>query len=830
ISLEIPRGSFVAVVGPVGCGKSSLVSAVLGEMDSLQGSVQISGSTAYVPQTSWIQNSTLRNNILFGYSYNQKRYRKIIEACALVPDLQILPGGDMTEIGEKGLNLSGGQKQRVSIARALYANSDIYIMDDPLSAVDSHVGKHIFKRVLSDKGLLKNKTRIMTTNAVHWLPLVDVIIVMQDGRITEVGSYLELMKRVGNFSQFLLTHFRKFQESESEVDEDIEVRQMKMKMWEHVESVTSQSESNTSGEELINFHQNSLLLLLTLAIVCALHFPKCQVMIRHAATKKTCCVNIFWKASNVLASVWLSKWTGDPDLQSTSFVKNMQKQRQYIIVYGALGAAQVIFIFAYACVAALRMVTAAAGMHAAMLDRVLKAPMSFFDTTPVGRILPQIVFMWVTCVFSVAATLLVISVNTPIFTTVIVPLFLAYIAMQRFFVPTTRQLKRLESVTRSPIYSHFSETLSGCHVIRAFDSVARFVQTSTDLIDKNQVFYFAGISANRWLGIWVEAIGSLVVFFSAVFSLMTPGINGAVLGLSVSYALQITQALKWLVRTMSDIETNVVSVERVQEYSQLVQEAARYTPLRSPNEWPYHGQIVFRQYSTRYREGLEPVLKGLDCVIQPGEKIGIVGRTGAGKSSLTLALFRLLEASYGEIIIDNIPISALGLYDLRSKITILPQDPVIFSGTLRENLDPNLEHLDQEIWTALTMSNMKHYVSAMPAGLYSEVGENGLSLSSGQRQLLCLTRALLRRTKILVLDEPTSSVDVETDTLVQSMVRRVFRNCTTITVAHRINTILDCNRVMVLEAGSIVEYDNPQYLLQQEESHFYKLAKSDGII
>ncbi|BFZ22961.1 hypothetical protein BsWGS_26000 [Bradybaena similaris] len=293
---------------------------------------------------------------------------------------------------------------------------------------------------------------------------------------------------------------------------------------------------------------------------------------------------------------------------------------------------------------------------------------------------------------------------------------------------------------------------------------------------------------------------------------------------------QITQALKWLVRTMSDIETNIVSVERVQEYTQLLQEAPRHTLIRPPSDWPDQGQVIFKQYSTRYRDGLDPVLRGLDCVIRPGEKIGIVGRTGAGKSSLTLALFRLLEASEGEIIIDNMIISALGLYDLRSKITILPQDPVIFSGTLRENLDPHFQHLDQEIWTALTLSNMKHYVSAMPAGLYSEVGENGLSLSTGQRQLLCLTRALLRRTKILILDEPTSSVDAETDNLVQAMVRKVFRSCTTITIAHRINTILDCNRVMVLESGSIIEYDNPQTLLQQEGSHFYKLAKSDGAI
>jgi ATP-binding cassette subfamily C (CFTR/MRP) protein 1 len=320
------------------------------------------------------------------------------------------------------------------------------------------------------------------------------------------------------------------------------------------------------------------------------------------------------------------------------------------------------------------------------------------------------------------------------------------------------------------------------------------------------------------------------VFFSAVFSLVTPGVNGAILGLSVSYALQITQALKWLVRTMSDIETNVVSVERVQEYTQLVQEAPRYTSMKATQDWPSHGQVIFKQYSTKYRPELDPVLRGLDCSIQAGEKIGIVGRTGAGKSTLTLALFRLLEAQEGEIYIDNYNIASLGLQDLRSKITILPQEPVIFSGTLRENLDPNSEYLDQEIWAALVLSNMKSTVTSMPAGLYSEVGENGNSFSAGQRQLLCLTRALLRRSKLLILDEPTSSVDIETDTAIQTTVKKVFRHCTTITIAHRISSILDCDRVMVLDSGSIVEFDNPRILIRDEGSFFYRLAKSDGAL
>ncbi|KAI8747945.1 multidrug resistance-associated protein 1 [Biomphalaria glabrata] len=885
INIEIPRGSFVAVVGPVGCGKSSLLSAILGEMDRLQGNVYTSGNIGYVPQTAWIQNSTLQENILFGASMNFKRYNKVIDSCALRPDLDILPGGDKTEIGEKGINLSGGQKQRVSIARALYSNADLYILDDPLSAVDAYVGKHIFKRVLSEKGILKHKTRIMATHAVHWLPLVDTIIVLQDGRITEMGSYLQLMKRNGNFAQFLLTNLRRAQDSESEIEEDVEVRDMKKKMWEHVEVVTSQSEGNTSGEDVINFHQTRLEMMaggsgthattsteekrppLRLVSVVAgggvgngavvrltedeametgtVKFGVFKTYIQNVGTFATLVIFVMFalfQLSSVLGNVWLSKWTGDQQIESGNITATqlMEKNRMYLSVYGALGAAQALFVLIYACVGALRMVTAASTMHSAMLDRVLKAPMSFFDTTPVGRIvnrfsrdvetldnqLPQIIFMWIMCVFSVLATLVVISVNTPLFAGVIVPLLLAYLAIQRFFVPTSRQLKRLEAVTRSPIYSHFSETLSGAHVIRAFDAVSRFCQTCVEKIDRNQVFYFAGITANRWLGVWIEVVSSLIVFFSAIFSLVTPGVNGAILGLSVSYALQITQALKWLVRSMSDLETNVVSVERVKEYSHVVQEAPRSTNIHPPPEWPTRGEIIVNQYTTSYRQGLEPVLKRITCYIKPEEKIGIVGRTGAGKSSLTLALFRLLEPTEGEIIIDNINTSIIGLTDLRSALTILPQDPVLLSGTLRMNVDPNNEYLDQEIWSALTMSHLKDAVSVMPQGLESEVGENGNNFSAGQRQLICLARALLRRSRILIMDEPTSSVDVETDELVLKTVQKAFKHSTTIIIAHRINTILDCDRVMVIEAGQIVEFDDPQTLLNQENSHFYQLAKS----
>ncbi|GFR66633.1 LOW QUALITY PROTEIN: multidrug resistance-associated protein 1 [Elysia marginata] len=913
INIEIPHGMLVAVVGPVGSGKSSLLSAILGEMDRLQGNVQTSGSIAYVPQTPWIQNCSLRDNILFGTSMNQKRYNKTIRASALMQDIEFLPGGHDAEIGEKGVNLSGGQKQRVSVARAVYSAADIHIMDDPLSAVDAKVGKHIFKHVLSDTELLRNKTRIISTHAVHWLPLMDKIIVMEQGRIAEFGSYLELMRRVGTFTSFLQTNLRVALETSEEeessfiythlnsdvsLDFDILslVQEMTHKMWQHVESVTSQSEA-TSGDDVVSFHHSRLMksddnlasssppntsteertpsmgslsrtvgggvgngavIRLTEAEATETGVVKLSVFKSYIRSIGFCTTGLIliafglYQASSVLANVELSRWTSDQAIMSGDISDRELTARNhgYLIVYGALGAFQALFIFIYACVASLRMVAASANLHNSMLDRVLKAPMSFFDSTPLGRIvnrfsrdietldnqLPNIVFMLITCVFSVAATILVICVDTPWFAAVLLPLFLGYLSVQ---VSRKEKIKifravlapeRLEAVTRSPIFSHFSETISGCHVIRAFNAVGRFEQASLDKIDKNQVFYFAGITANRWLGVWIEVISSLVVFLSAVFCLLSPNIGAATLGLSVTYALQITQALKWLVRTMSDIETNVVSVERVEEYLHVPQEAARVTSLHPPYDWPDGGEIKVTGYSSSYKPELPPVLNNISFTINAGEKIGIVGRTGAGKSSLSLALFRLLEANKGEIIIDGIDISTMGLQGLRENLTILPQDPVLISGSLRTNLDPHRQYLDQEIWTALTMSNLHQVVSSMPAGLESEVGENGLNLSSGQRQLLCLARALLRRSRILVLDEPTSSVDLETDRHVQTTIQRCFEDCTTLTIAHRIDTILNCDRVMVLDAGQIVEFDSPKTLLENETSWFFKMAKSAGAV
>ncbi|VVC91565.1 unnamed protein product [Leptidea sinapis] len=437
---------------------------------------------------------------------------------------------------------------------------------------------------------------------------------------------------------------------------------------------------------------------------------------------------------------------------------------------------------------------------------------------------------WTACFFGVLGTLFVISMSTPTFMAVVLPIGVVYYVIQRFYVATSRQLKRLESVSRSPIYSHFGESITGASTIRAFGVTERFVEESERGVDHNQLCYYPSCIANRWLAIRLEMVGNLIIFFAALFAVLARDtINPGLVGLSVSYALQITQTLNWLVRMTSEVETNIVAVERIKEYAETKQEAAWTVGTGPGSTWPETGAIQLDGLTLCYREG-EPVLKELTCSVAPREKLGIVGRTGAGKSTLTLGLFRIVEASSGRILIDGIDISSLGLQQLRSRITIIPQDPVLFSGTLRMNLDPFQTYSDDDIWRSLRHAHLESFVRGLPAGLLNEVSEGGENLSVGQRQLVCLARALLRKTPLLVLDEATAAVDLETDELIQKTIRSEFASCTVLTIAHRLNTILDSTRVMVLDKGQLVEYAPPDQLLADPNSLFYSMAKDAGIV
>ncbi|XP_006157433.1 canalicular multispecific organic anion transporter 1 [Tupaia chinensis] len=878
VNLDIMPGQLVAVVGTVGSGKSSLMSAMLGEMENVHGHITIKGSTAYVPQQSWIQNGTIKDNILFGSELNEKKYQQVLEACALLPDLEILPGRDLAEIGEKGINLSGGQKQRISLARAAYQNSDIYILDDPLSAVDAHVGKHIFNKVLGPNGLLKGKTRLLVTHSIHFLPQVDEIVVVGNGTILEKGSYSALLAKKGVFSKNLKT-FIKHPSSEGEAtvndgsddDEDPGLIASVEEVPEDAVSLTMKREnslqrtlsrsSRSSGRHPKSL-RNSLKTRNNLKEEKELVKGQKLIKKEYVETGKVkfsvylkylravgwglILLSIFAFIMNSVAfigsNLWLSAWTSDSKtFNSTSYPASQRDLR--VGVYGALGVVQGLCVLVGNLLSVHGCTHASNVLHRQLLNNILRAPMRFFDTTPTGRIvnrfagdvstvddtLPASLRSWILCFLGIVSTLVMICMATPIFAVIIIPLGIIYVSVQMFYVATSRQLRRLDSVTRSPIYSHFSETVSGLPVIRAFEHQQRFLKHNQAEIDTNQKCVFSWIVSNRWLAVRLELVGNLIVFSASLLMVIyRDTLSGDTVGFVLSNALNITQTLNWLVRMTSEIETNIVAVERINEYIKVENEAPWVTDKRPPAGWPSKGEIQFSNYQVRYRPELDLVLKGITCDIKSTEKIGVVGRTGAGKSSLTNCLFRILEAAGGQITIDGVDIASIGLHDLRGKLTIIPQDPILFSGSLRMNLDPFNNYSDEEIWKALELAHLKSFVASQPLGLSHEVTEAGDNLSIGQRQLLCLGRALLRKSKILVLDEATAAVDLETDQLIQTTIRSEFSQCTVITIAHRLHTIMDSDRVMVLDNGRIIEYGSPDELLANA-GPFYLMAKEAGI-
>ncbi|XP_068386495.1 ATP-binding cassette sub-family C member 3 isoform X2 [Eschrichtius robustus] len=877
LDIQVPKGALVAVVGPVGCGKSSLLSALLGEMEKLEGKVYMKGSVAYVPQQAWIQNCTLQENVLFGQALDPKRYRQALEACALLADLEVLPGGGKTEIGEKGINLSGGQRQRVSLARAVYSDADIFLLDDPLSAVDSHVAKHIFDQVIGPEGVLAGKTRVLVTHGISFLPQTDFVIVLADGQVSEIGTYAALLQRNGSFANFLRNYApgegKEHQEADSrtalEDREDEEVLLIEDTLSNHTDltdnepvtyEVQKQFMRQLSAMSLEGEGQGRPVSRRRLGaaekVVQATEAKASQVLTQEEKVK----LSVFWdyaravglcatlvicllhggqSAAAIGANVWLSAWTSEAVVNGQ---QNNTSQR--LGVYAALGILQGLLVMLSAVTMAVGGVQAARLLHQALLHNKMRSPQSFFDTTPSGRILNRFskdiciidevlaptILMLLNSFYNSISTLVVIVASTPLFAVVILPLAVLYLFVQRLYVATSRQLKRLESVSRSPIYSHFLETVTGSSVIRAYGRSQDFEAISDAKVDTNQRSCYPYIASNRWLGVRVEFVGNCVVLFTALFAVIgRSSLSPGLVGLSVSYALQVTLALNWMIRTISDLESNIVAVERVKEYSKTETEAPWVVEgSRPPAGWPLQGEVEFRNYSVRYRPGLELVLKDLSLQVRGGEKVGIVGRTGAGKSSMTLCLFRILEAAEGDILIDGLNVADIGLHDLRSQLTIIPQDPILFSGTLRMNLDPFGNYSEEDMWRALEQSHLHTFVSSQPAGLDFQCSEGGENLSVGQRQLVCLARALLRKSRILVLDEATAAIDLETDDLIQATIHTQFEACTVLTIAHRLNTIMDYTRVLVLDKGTIAEFDSPTNLIAAR-GIFYGMARDAGL-
>ncbi|KAL9355570.1 hypothetical protein Peur_053540 [Populus x canadensis] len=840
INLKIQVGSLVAIVGGTGEGKTSLISAMLGELPPMEdASVVIRGTVAYVPQVSWIFNATVRDNILFGSEYEPSRYWKAIDVTALQHDLDLLPGHDLTEIGERGVNISGGQKQRVSMARAVYSNSDVYIFDDPLSALDAHVGRQVFNSCIKDE--LQGKTRVLVTNQLHFLPQVDKIILLSEGMIKEEGTFEELSKN-GKLFQKLMENAGKMEELvEEKNSENLDYKSSKpaanrgndlpqkagskMKVKGGKSVLIKQEERETgvvSWNVLIRY--NNALGGIWVVLIIFLCYLLTEVL-------------------RVSRSTWLSFWTNQSTLE-------IYRPGYYIFVYALLSFGQVIVTLVNSYWLISSSLHAAKKLHDAMLDSILRAPMLFFHTNPSGRIINRFAKdlgeidrnvanfanNFLNQAWQLFSTFVLIGIVSTISLWAIMPLLILFYSAYLYYQSTSREVKRLDSITRSPVYAQFGEALNGLSSIRAYKAYDWMAIINGKSMDNNIRFTLVNMSSNRWLAIRLVTLGGIMIWLIATFAVLGNGRTenhvefASVMGLLLSYTLNITDLLSNVLRQASRAENSLNSVERVGTYMDLPSEAPAIVETnRPPPAWPSSGSIKFRDVVLRYRPELPPVLHHLSFEVSPSEKLGIVGRTGAGKSSMLNALFRIVELERGEITIDGCDVAKFGLTDLRKILSIIPQSPVLFSGTVRFNLDPFSEHNDADLWEALERAHLKDAIRNNSFGLDAEVFEGGENFSVGQRQLLSLARALLRRSKILVLDEATASVDVRTDALIQKTIREEFRSCTMLVIAHRLNTIIDCDRILVLEAGQVLEHGTPEeLLLPNEGSAFSRMVQSTG--
>uniref|UniRef100_A0A7N0VJV5 ABC-type xenobiotic transporter n=1 Tax=Kalanchoe fedtschenkoi TaxID=63787 RepID=A0A7N0VJV5_KALFE len=837
INVDIPVGSLVAIVGGTGDGKTSLISAMLGEVPSvLESSVVIRGKIAYVPQISWIFNGTVRENILFGQEYDAARYWEAVDVTELQHDLKLLPGYDLTEIGERGVNISGGQKQRVSLARAVYSNADVLVFDDPLSALDANVGQQVFHKCIKDK--LGGKTRVLVTNQLHFLPLVDEIILMSKGMIIEKGTFDELSRDSIVFQKLMENagKIEVYAEHRPELDEDNIISAGSSLTNKNSSDVSSGKAQKTGISILIKEEERETGVIDRKVLIRyknALGGPWVLVPLL------VCYVST--EAFRLISSSWLSSWTKDSS-------SSTYKPHYYILIYTILSLMQVMVTLANSFWSIIISLSAAKRLHDSMLNSLLRAPMLFFHSNPCGRIINRFakdigdvdryvanrINMFLSQSMQLLSTFVLIGLVSVLSLWAIMPILILFYAAFMYYQSTSRELKRLDSVTLSPIYARFGEALNGLSSIRAYKAYDRMTLMLWKSVDDNIRFCLASGSANRWRTIRLEILGSIMILFSTIFSVIQSGRMenqvgfASAIGLLLSYTLNITSLMSGVLREASEAENSLNAVERVGTYIDLPSEAPSIIESnRPPIGWPALGSIEFEDVLLRYRPGLPSVLHGLSFKVYPGEKIGVVGRTGAGKSSLLYALFRLVELERGRILIDGLDLAKFGLADLRQSLSIIPQSPVLFSGTIRSNLDPFGEHSDSDLWEALDRAHMKNVLSELSYGLDEKVLEGGENFSVGQRQLLSLARALLVRTRIIVVDEATASVDLSTDALIQKTIREEFKSSTMLTIAHRLNTVIDCDRILVMDAGQVQEYDHPKQLLVQG-GVFWRMVQSTG--
>ncbi|KAL8830691.1 MAG: hypothetical protein Q9170_005619 [Blastenia crenularia] len=952
LNINFSVGNLNLVVGPTGSGKTSLLMALLGEMTRLQGLVYLPGgiakedlledpqtglteSVAYCAQQAWLVNDTVKENILFASPLDESRYKAVVAACALERDFKILDASDQTLVGEKGITLSGGQKQRISLARALYCNSRHILLDDCLSAVDSHTAKHIFEQCIQGPLMVGRTCILVTHNIALCLPAAEHVVYLKNGKVTAQGSPDEVIA-TGVFGDDQVASKPSLKTATRAQSRVPSAESLDDQVHKHAnghansaknavngsahrdpaDTTKQESTANTRTENKAEGGVKKEVIKLYLSAMGPWYFWVLAIFIF-----------VVQQFGSVLPNIWIRQWANSYQIRSTQTVVTTEFSSRNEYLTGASNSFSVsclsggtcswnvpllskpvdfsiasspaeevnvpYYLGVYAVLALLYILismfrealifwgslVASWKLHQRLLESVTRAKFKFFDSTPLGQIMNRfskdveaidqevapIAVGVVGCLTSVITIIILISVITPGFLIAGVFITAIYFGIGSFYIRSSVGLKRLESVQKSPLYQQFGETLSGMTTIRAYGHERRFIRDNLSRVDKHNRPYIYLWAANRWLAFRVDVTGALVSFFAGVFIILRiKTIDAGAAGLSMTYAVMFSENILWLVRLYSVNEQNMNSVERVKEYMDAEQEAQAIKPdARPPGNWPSQGAIGFINYSTRYRPDLEPVLNSLTFKVQPSERVGIVGRTGAGKSSLALALFRGLEADEGKIVIDEIDIGLIGLQDLRESITIVPQDPTLFTGTIRSNLDPFGLFTDEEIFHTLrkiqlisgSMTSQPNPPNAQEAevphegtngnltltktftnsrentnifeSLSSPVAESGSNLSQGQRQLLCLARALLKAPKVLLMDEATASIDYATDSKIQETLREV-KDSTIITIAHRLQTIIDYDKVLVLDKGKLVEYGAPWELVKQDNGIFQGMCEMSG--
>ncbi|XP_074845818.1 ATP-binding cassette sub-family C member 10 isoform X2 [Carettochelys insculpta] len=852
--LALTKGTLVGVVGKVGCGKSSLLAAITGELNKLGGQVYVwdlQRGFGLATQEPWIQFTTVRENILFGRDYDARFYHEVLEACALSDDLNILPAGDQTEVGENGVTLSGGQKARIALARAVYQEKEIYLLDDPLAAVDADVACHLMQKCIL--GVLKHKTRILCTHRTEFLEKADTLLLMDNGRIVKTGTPSEILPLVEAIPKIDKENKKRQNKVSAEQgqEEDMEIETEELG---RDNFLLQQEEEKKEGAVAFQVYRAYWLAVgscLSLSILLSLFLMQASGNVSvwwlsHWISNLPQTANISMRplsASLLSPQLLLFSLTELPSSIQVLGAAPVPPSSTvdvnfYLMVYGSIAGANSIFTILRAFLFACGTIRAATVIHSRLLQRVMKATVTFFDITPMGRILnrfssdlycvddslPFILNIFLANVFGLLGMLVMITYGLPWIGLILLPLAALYFSIQRYYRRTSRELKRLYSLTLSPIYTHFSETLTGLSTIRATRATSRFEAENQLRLEQNQRCLFASNTALQWLDIRLQMIGVAVVTAIAGIAIIQHQRqlgNPGLVGLALSYALSVTNLLSGLISSFTQTETMMVSVERTEEYSTDIPIEPQEHLVQVIPDWPSQGHVEFQQVVLAYRPGLPNALDGVTFSIYPGEKVGIVGRTGSGKSTIFLALFRMVELMEGQILLDNVDSRLVGLENLRSKLAIIPQDPFLFSGTVRENLDPLGQHTDSDLSQVLEQCHLQEVITQM-GGLDCELGERGKSLSVGQRQLMCLARALLTQAKVLCIDEATASVDQKTDQLLQQTIRQRFADKTVLTIAHRLNTILDSDRVLVMHAGKMAELDSPAVLSKREDSLFQR--------